>query len=214
LLVAQVLVGAVTIRFSNNPPSVAAHLGLGVLTFISLLVVWYATLSRPISRGFEGPAALALTRLAFSSAIVTLAAIVAAGYMSAANAGIACTGFPICNGWGPAQTVLQQIHVGHRLLAYMAFALVIALASASSRTAAIPRDAARLATSALVLAMLQIALGVATVASGLAPILRSLHQANGVLLLASLSLATYALYSALPARSASPRSENALPQTS
>ena len=215
LLVAQIFVGAVTIKYVNNPPSVAAHLALGVLTFISLLIVWYAATSRQISEGFEGPAALALSRLALSSAIVTLAAIVVAGYMSAANAGLACTGFPICNGWGPAQTALQQIHVGHRLLAYMAFALVIAFAWAGSRTHLMPRDATRLAWSALVLAVLQVALGAATVLSGLAPILRSVHQANGVLLFACLSLATYALYSALPARSASARSEkDALPQMS
>ena len=214
LLVAQIVVGAATIRYANSPPSVAAHLALGVLTFVSLLVVWYAAVPREPAAGFDGLSALALSRLAFSATLVTFSAIVAAGYMSAANAGLACTGFPICDGWGPAHTAAQQIHVLHRILAYTAFALVVALAAAGSRSTTAPRDAMRLALTALLLATIQVAIGAATIISGLAPVLRSVHQANGVLLFASLSLATYALYAALPASSMIARPLSAPAQTS
>lgn len=214
LLAAQVVVGGITIRYANNPPSVAAHLALGILTFVSLLIVWYAAGPRRESRGFDGAAALALSRLALSSAIMTLFAIIAAGYMSASNAGGACVGLPVCDGWTPAQTPAQQIHVAHRLLAYVAFASIVALGWAVTRSATAPRDAVRLAWAALVLGSLQIVLGAATVLSGLAPVLRSMHQANGALVLATLALTAFALYSALPAPAGAPRSTSAIPQTS
>jgi heme A synthase len=207
LLVAQIIVGALTIRYINNPPSVAAHLGLGILTFVSLLVVWYAALPHAHDAPFTGPAALALSRLALSAAVITFFAILAAGYMSASNAGLACTGFPICNGWGPATTLAQQIHVGHRLLAYASFIAIAAFAFTASRVSGAPRDAVALAWTSLVLACLQVTLGAATVISGLAPALRSVHQANGALLFACVSLGTYALYATLTAQLPRARAE-------
>jgi len=199
LLVAQIIVGGLTIRYINNPPSVAAHLGLGILTFVSLLVVWYAA-SQPAgtTAPFDSPAAsLSFSRLALSAAAVTFAAILAAGYMSASNDGLACTQFPLCNGWGAPQSLAQQIHMAHRLLAYAAFALVLVLGLIGMRS----RDARTrsLSALALVLAVVQIALGVATVMTALEPVLRSLHQANGALLFATLVILTYAAYAATAA---------------
>lgn len=198
LLVAQVLVGALTIKFINNPPSVAAHLGLGILTFVSLLLVWYVAgdHGRVDSLApFESPlVTLAFSRLALAAALVTFCAVLAAGYMSASNAGLACTQVPLCNGWGAPQTVAQQIHMGHRLLAYVAFILIAALAMVGSRALA-PRIRV-LSLFALVLGIAQIALGIATVVSGLAPALRSIHQANGAALSAVLAALTYSAYAA------------------
>ncbi|HLN47099.1 MAG TPA: COX15/CtaA family protein [Magnetospirillaceae bacterium] len=197
LLVAQIIVGGLTIKFINNPPSVAAHLGLGILTFVSLLVVWYTT-TQPAAAPtpFESPVeSLSFSRLALSAAAVTFAAVVAAGYMSASNDGLACTQFPLCNGWGPPHSLAQQIHMAHRLLAYSAFALVIALGLIGARTRD-PRVRA-LSLLALFVATVQVGLGVATVISGLEPALRSLHQANGALLFAVLVILTYAAYAAI-----------------
>ncbi|MBV8281041.1 MAG: heme A synthase [Candidatus Eremiobacteraeota bacterium] len=205
LLVAQVIVGALTIKYANNPPSVAAHLGLGILTFVSLLMVWYAA-SQAQDAGATAAEAvptstaamksrllwLSYARLSVSAAIATFAAIVAAGYMSASNDGLACTGFPLCNGWGPPVDASQQIHMGHRVLAYLAFVLILGVALGGARTAD-PR-VRRLAWLALALSVLQVGLGVGTIASGLAPVLRSVHQANGALLFATLATLCYAAY--------------------
>jgi heme A synthase len=203
LLVAQVIVGALTIKYANNPPSVAAHLGLGILTFVSLLMVWF------VSQGFagerpaaSGPYAVTLSRLALSAAVATFCAILAAGYMSASNAGLACTQFPLCTGWGPAETLAQQIHMGHRLLAYLSFALIAALALMAPQARAL-RSLSRLA---LILVVIQVGLGAATIASGLEPVLRSVHQANGALLFATLVVLTYVSYAGVPeAELAAPR---------
>jgi heme A synthase len=199
LLVAQIIVGGLTIKFINNPPSVAAHLGLGISTFVSLLVVWYAAAQPTDSESAFAslPESLSFSRLALSAAAVTFAAVLAAGYMSASNDGLACTQFPLCNGWGPPHSLAQQIHMAHRLLAYGAFALVLALGLIGART----RDSRTRSLSlvAVVIATLQIGLGVATVVSGLGPVLRSLHQANGALLFAVLVILTYASYAATAA---------------
>jgi len=208
LLVAQVIVGGLTIKYVNNPPSVAAHLGLGILTFTSLLMVWFvAQAPQAIEPAAPGPNSLVLARLSLSAAIATLCAILAAGYMSASNAGLACTQFPLCTGWGPAETLAQQIHMGHRLLAYLSFALIAALALLAPRTIASARSADPAAAGsmlwlsrlALILAVVQVGLGVATIISGLEPVLRSVHQANGALLFATLVVLTYVAYARVPA---------------
>jgi cytochrome c oxidase assembly protein subunit 15 len=203
LVVAQIIVGALTIKYINSPPSVAAHLGLGILTFVSLLVIWYAAgaLNKSQAAFSSAAASTAYGRLALSASLITLGAILAAGYMSASNAGLACTGFPLCNGWGPPETLAQQIHMGHRLLAYLAFAAVVVIAFAGAKSQA-PRIRT-LSWTALALGVAQIGLGVATVASGLEPVLRSVHQANGALLFAALVLLAYEAY-AIPAQATAP----------
>jgi len=204
LVVAQIIVGALTIKYINSPPSVAAHLGLGILTFVSLLVVWYAAagpLNRSQAAFSSAAASTAFGRLALSASLITLGAILAAGYMSASNAGLACTGFPLCNGWGPPETLAQQIHMGHRLLAYLAFAAVVVIAVAGAKSQG-PRIRT-LSWIVLALGVAQIGLGVATVASGLEPVLRSVHQANGALLFAALVLLAYETYAA-PAGATAP----------
>lgn len=201
MLVAQILAGALTIKTINSPPSVALHLGLGILTFVSVLLVWHVSQTGAHTDDHlaaPSAGALAFARLALSTTIVAFVAILAAGYMSASNAGLACTQFPLCNGWGPPHDVAQQIHMGHRLFAYAAFVMIVAL-SVSVGPAHLGKPlVSRLTWTVLVLGTLQIALGVLTIASGLAPVLRSVHQANGALLFAALSLLTYAAYAGAP----------------
>ena len=43
MVVLQIVIGGLTIKYANNPPSVAAHLVVGIGTFISLLLVAYAS---------------------------------------------------------------------------------------------------------------------------------------------------------------------------
>ena len=221
LLVAQVIVGGLTIKYINNPPSVAAHLGLGILTFVSLLMVWYVSQMHPLAASVaSGPYSVVVPRLALSATIATFGAILAAGYMSASNAGLACTQFPLCTGWGPAETLAQQIHMGHRLLAYLSFALIAALALLAPRVSTPDRNSPPngdggllpLSRLALVLAVIQVGLGAATIVSGLEPVLRSVHQANGALLFAALTVLTFVAYASAPARDPIVQPPAAMPQ--
>ena len=193
MVLLQVVIGALTIRYVNDPPSVAAHLVVGIATFVSTLLLSYCAwleLNPEKSAAFRGSIRASLGGLALLSVVAAFVAVIAGGYMSASHAGGACTGFPLCNGWaGPANT-LQQIHMGHRYAAYLTFALVIAL-GVFTLTSPAPQDFRRWVGLAVALAIAQVTLGVLTVLSGLAPVLRSVHEATGVLLVATLALATY-----------------------
>ncbi len=129
--------------------------------------------------------------LALATTITAFIAVIAGGYMSASHAGLACTGFPNCNGWSAAVTTAGQLHMGHRLPAYVTIVLITVLGVLVTAAKDQPADFRRLVWLAWGLAYLQGALGVATVVSGLMPLLRSVHQANGVLLVATLALITY-----------------------
>jgi heme o synthase len=194
MVLVQIVIGALTIKYANNPPSVAAHLVVGISTFISLLLVAYATWSELDARTLHEAKRTvrpALAYLALASTIAAFVAVIAGGYMSASHAGLACTGFPNCNGWSGAVTLAGQLHMGHRFPAYLTIVLVTVLGVLVATAKEEPADFRRLVWLACGLAYLQAALGVATVISGLMPLLRSVHQANGVLLVATLALITY-----------------------
>ena len=143
-------------------------------------------MSQSSSKGFA--------RLALATTIIAFAAVFAAGYMSAANDGLACLGFPLCNGMAGADTIAQQIHMGHRFAAYATIAAVLTTFVAALRTQRARSDIVAVAWLALALVILQGILGTLTVMSRLDPILRVWHEANGALLTAALAVLTYAAY--------------------
>ena len=189
LIVAQIAAGAVTIVLHNDAPSVAVHLVLGFSTFVSLLMVTVIAYAEP-RRGQLRTSAGVFPWLCAASALLAFAAVFAGGWMAASNDGLACTGLPLCGAAG-ALTPDQQIHMSHRFAAYGTIVAVIATVAAAF--AARPRNgpAIAAASTALGLALLQGALGAAAVASGLQPVVRSLHEANAALLVASLVVTTY-----------------------
>ncbi len=192
LVLVQIIVGALTIRYINNPPSVATHLVVGIATFTTLLLLAYSTFvtgSSAVDR--RQPATPLLARIASLSAPLAFITVFAAGYMSASNAGLACTRFPLCNGWSPAQNYLQHLHMDHRMAAYATTAVVVVLAWLGLSSGAWVREVNRLFWLALADVVVQVALGALTVISGLTPVLRSLHEANGALLAGLLTLIAY-----------------------
>jgi protoheme IX farnesyltransferase len=193
MVVLQIVIGALTIRYANNPPSVAAHLVVGIGTFISLLLVAYASWAEIDERALRSyaPVRAGVASVAMLTTIVAFVAVIAGGYMSASHAGLACTGFPLCSGLAGAHSPAQELHMAHRWAAYATVALVLSLAGLVAPATAAPKDVRRLIFTAGACVLVQGALGAFTVLSGLAPVLRSVHQANGVLLVALLALTTY-----------------------
>lgn len=222
LLVAQVLVGALTIKFANSPASVAAHLALGIGTFVSLLVIGLFAGEPPgakapalheESAGSEDPAPrLSFARLALVATIFAFVAIIAGGYMSAAGAGIACTEFPFCHGWSGALTTPEQVHMAHRLAAYATIVAVLIVFVAATNSKKQSSAVVGTAWIAAVLVVIQALFGVLTVVTRLEPALRSLHQANGALLVASLVVLTYFAYRIAGLKSGIPHTSG-IPQT-
>ena len=147
LVVAQGLLGALTVELNLDALLVALHLGVAML--LLALVLYVRRAARPDVVGAAPPGGGALLRrLSAASAAAIFVTIVAGGYMAgterngradeAASAGAhyACgTDFPLCNGsllpFG--QTVLADVHLTHRAFMYLAAALVIALALVALR---------------------------------------------------------------------------------
>lgn len=128
LLVAQIILGGITVKKELPPEIVAAHLGTA-MTFMGVLIVT-ATVSLARSRGLEavrGALASNYTRLAMLSALVAFATLVLGSYISNTSAALACDGWPLCNG-----TVVPRgdsdvgLHWMHRLVAAMLGVVLLA----------------------------------------------------------------------------------------
>ncbi|MBC5805984.1 MAG: protoheme IX farnesyltransferase [Candidatus Eremiobacter antarcticus] len=191
LIVVQIILGGLTIRFGNSAPSVASHLLVGASTFTVLALLAYSVFSAGRQRpAVDDPAYLGLGRLALLAMLSAFAAIFAGGFMSASHAGLACRGFPLCDGWSGGHTAAQMIHMGHRFAAYATLLIVLTLAVRAFAAVGVERLRTTIGIIAA-LAVVQICLGALTVMSGLLPLLRVVHQANGVLLAAMLALLSY-----------------------
>ncbi len=172
LVVAQGLLGAVTVELNLDAALVAAHLGLAMLLLGLLLYVWRGV--RPEGgRGGEPGGGPGLRRLGLAASAAVLCTIVAGGYVAgtekygradrgeSVGAHYACgTDFPACNGsFMPfGQSSLADVHLTHRAFMYLSAALVTALAIWTLRRRPGGREA-RLAARSIGLLLLQILLG-------------------------------------------------------
>jgi heme A synthase len=144
LVLAQALLGGLTVENNLHEVLVAAHLGLAMLLLGVLIALRRAT--------FEGSGAVArptgvLRPLAVTAVVLLLATIVAGGYMagteeegvpgsSAAGAHLACgTEFPTCLGeWMPfGLGEMVDVHLTHRLLMYLAAIAIVAMVAVARR---------------------------------------------------------------------------------
>jgi heme a synthase len=158
LLIAQVLLGAITVKLELPAWSVVLHLGTAMLLLATLIVS--ATGSSPGYRpGLAAIRALAFVTVLFGALTANL------------GAAAACGGFPLCNGqaWITAGP-LALIHWTHRLLAYSLAVVAVVLAIRI-------RDRAAIVVVALI--VLQIAIGAVTVLLGLPRELQAAHVAVG-----------------------------------
>ena len=189
LIVAQIVAGAVTIARNNDPPSVAIHLVLGFSTFVSLFMVTTIAYVQP-KGAIEASSSDRFKWLALGTTVLAFLAVFVGGWMAASNDGLACTALPLC-GASLALTPAQQIHMAHRYAAYVTIAAAVITWIAAMSARGLDPFVRTASWIALGLAILQGALGAATVVSGLEPVLRSWHEANAALLVASLVMLTY-----------------------
>jgi len=179
--------GAVTVKFANAPWSTVAHKAIAA----TLLATLAATVVRAGGFGAgalearspdaAGPVARRTVRAATAAAALALTAVLL-GALTAKlpGAAVACQGFPLC-GEGSSAGGAQHVQLTHRVVAYLlSFHLLGVAIGVTRRREA--RPVVRAAYAALAVVALQIALGAAMVLAHLPAVLRSLHQANGVLL--------------------------------
>ncbi|MFL5886588.1 MAG: COX15/CtaA family protein [Thermoleophilaceae bacterium] len=172
LVVAQGLLGALTVEHDLNEGLVAAHLGIAMLLLALTIYIWRA--SRPEVIGAEPvPAGSRLRALLVTSQVLVLCTIVAGGYMAGTQhygrpdyqlgdgAHHACgTQFPGCNGsfmpYGSSRLV--DIHLVHRTFMYLTVIALLALVVVVVRSHP-PRPVARLAYGIVGVLVLQVLVG-------------------------------------------------------
>lgn len=129
-LVAQIILGGITVKKELPAEVVALHLATA-MTFMALLLVT-ATVSlmrsqgrRALSAGSES----GFARLAIAAAGVAFASLVLGSYISGTDAALACSGWPLCNGsLAPGGDSAVGLHFLHRLVAGLLGVLLLGAA--------------------------------------------------------------------------------------
>ncbi len=193
LLVAQVLLGALTVWKLLSPAVVSSHLAVALLLFTGLLTIAYfataesepeSTVLAPRPRGL-------LPLFALASGLVYAQAVLG-GVVSSSQASLACPDWPTCRGeWFPALQGPAGIQMAHRYGAYVLTA-VLAVIVVRARGAGDP-VIARVGSLLLALTIGQMALGVINILLGIRVWLSALHLANATGMLALSVAATYRL---------------------
>jgi len=196
LYVTQALLGALTVWKLLDPGVVGGHLATGLLLFATLLtltrVARHESARVAAAAGAESlparPPGL-LAHLGLVTAL-TYAQCVMGGIVSTHGAGLACAGWPTCNGeWFPRFEGLVALQMTHRLMAYV---LAAAMLATTLRLRVAPDAALRAgAPIALGLTIAQIVLGVGNVFLGAPPWLSALHLATATAILAVMVTLTH-----------------------
>ena len=192
IVIVAATLGAVTVNYRNDWWATLAHKAVAMSLLATLSVAWM--------RAGGLPSLLAVSdRLVSNKTIrgTTVAAVLALltvmmGGMVAkwAGAAVACAGFPLC-GPGSLGGGAQHIQLTHRVLAYVTALHVVVMTILIMRRRE-HRTVTLLAGIASLIVVLQIVFGALMVLGGFPIVIRSLHQATGVLLWVSTLTLTYA----------------------
>ena len=208
---APALFGAVTVWLENPAWATVVHkvLAAALLAVLIVAVIRSGGLGGNSAAPVDAPNAGAARTLAStrSAAGLALLVIIMGGMTAKVEAAaVACAGFPLC-GDGSLGGGAQHIQLTHRILAYL---LVLHLASLPFvfRKRNVPPILMNFAIAALVFGVLQIVWAAWMVLGGFPMMVRSLHQATGILIWVS----TFAMaYHAKIATGRVSRAETATP---
>ncbi len=196
LLVIQILLGAVTVKFELPPAVVALHLA-NAEALLALLLV---TTVMAFQYGRDPRIAGALFTFDVLSQLVTVTALgvfvilVTGALVTANRAAFACAGWPLCSGSLMPDSALGWLHMGHRFVAGLVGLLVAGsvVQAWRLRRQDEPVFVAAVVTGALFVA--QILVGGLNVLQGFPAFINGLHIATasavwaGIVVLAVLSL--------------------------
>ena len=130
--------------------------------------------------------------LSLAAAVGAYAVIVLGGYVSATGAGLACPAWPTCAGnlVPPLDQPGVAAEWSHRLATVVEGFLVLGLAAVVWRKHRARRDLLAFTTAAVVLLLVQTAIGMVAVGSQLNPAVVTLHLATAVAFFAMVLLVT------------------------
>jgi heme A synthase len=198
LVLLQASLGALTVIFKLPLLVSTGHLATSMAFFTLTLVL--ASRLRPPAATYLPPVRRGVV---LAAALATYAQIVVGAFVRHTGSALACgADLVLCKGEVWPELGPGRVHVLHRALGIAVAALVLAAAVRVLRDAHGPRRLLALAAPALVL--LQLLLGLLTVATGVDLAIVSLHLAVGAALLADL----VALHLSLGPRGAAARAEH------
>jgi protoheme IX farnesyltransferase len=186
VLIAQVLLGAVTVKLGTAAPAVVIHL-TNAMVLLAVLVVCVLR-SAPDGIGGRDGHSAGGPRLPELTAALGFATIVFGAFVANYDAGVYCLGFPLCGGeLAPPATALGRLQWAHRLLAFTFLGFSLATLGWSQR---LPRDTSRpirrAAHAVVGLTVLQILIAAVMILQLLPTPLRALHLFLGSLVWLSL----------------------------
>jgi heme A synthase len=181
LIVVQALLGMVTVRMGNTAWATVAHLLNGALLLAALattvlrsgglggrLAVGAAAARTRAARGAAAGAAIALCTVLFGGLTAKIP-----------GANTACEGFPLCRGSLLPAIPAQHVQFTHRILAFLLFFHVLGLMIGFARRREAPAVLG-LVRVAFTLICLQLVIAAGMVEMHLPPVMRSLHEADGI----------------------------------
>lgn len=188
LVVAQGLLGAVTVWMRLPAAVTTSHLAFSMAFVASLVLLAWRTGPAPAAQDEPTPAALRLSQLAAAAVFVQL---VLGAVVRHTGAAPACAAqFPLCNGQWLPETTPQWIQIVHRAWAFVVLGLVVVSALRARRARASARP---FALAALGLVAVQLTLGMVTVWTGIRPLWATAHLLGGALLWVDVLAMTLAL---------------------
>ena len=186
LLIAQVLLGAVTVKLSLPPWVVITHFANAMALLAVLLVTALRAGEAADQVSVHSPhESRTLVRV---TAALGLLVILFGAQVANFNAGLLCLGLPLCNGsLLPPAAPLATLHWAHRVLAFLFLGTVLALTLRQLRSTDPEGQRLRRWTFVVLgVTTLQLGLGATMITSLLAPGLRTAHLLVGTVLWATL----------------------------
>lgn len=198
LVCVQGTLGGITVKLNLSSSISTLHLGTA-MAFFGLLIALTFRVAPPAAR----PSTPSMHRgLVLAAVAAVFAQVILGGMVRHLGAGLICGDDWVgCGPSGWTKQPLAHLHMTHRFVAYALVPIVLLAGRHAAREAAATGNnlAARLAKLPAVLILVQVALGLLTVATGRSVAIVTFHTATGALVLASL----WACYLALgPSRGA------------
>ncbi|MES3035937.1 MAG: COX15/CtaA family protein [Gemmatimonadota bacterium] len=192
IVVIAATLGAVTVNYRNEWWATLAHKAVAMSLLATLSVAWMRAGGLPsLLTVTDRPVSDKTIRATTVAAVLALLTVMMGGMVAKwTGAAVACAGFPLC-GDGSLGGAAQHIQLTHRVLAYLTAAHVLLMAALLRRRKE-HRTITSLASLTDLTVLLQIVLGATMVLGGFPVVIRSLHQATGVLLWVLTLTLTYA----------------------
>ena len=190
LLVAQALLGGVTVLTELPGPVVASHLALGQALLGCLVLVMVVAHRGPLgfshkTAGVSNAAGVSgadrFPSLALISAGAVYLLILSGSVVTASDATGACVTWPLCQGRVFPESLLPMIHMAHRMIAAVIGAFLLYVLHLGFRDSQKPRELRLLSLAVAVFFGAQVLVGAFTIWSGFQPHLMALHLSTSAL---------------------------------